>query len=81
MKHQFKPKGVCAKDIEFTLDEVGVIRDVKISGGCQGNSTGIAKLVEGMKSDEVITRLENIRCGGRPTSCPAQLAEALKVAK
>jgi uncharacterized protein (TIGR03905 family) len=77
--HEFKPRGVCAQNIEFDLKE-GIINNVKIHGGCQGNGAGIAKLVEGMKADEVITRLESVKCGGRPSSCPAQLAQALKAA-
>jgi len=78
MKHNYKPNGVCARDIEFNVSEDGVLNNVKISGGCQGNSAGIAKLVEGMKVDEVITRLDGIKCGARTSSCPAQLAAALK---
>ena len=77
MKHEYTPRGVCAGKIEFDVND-GIINNVKIHGGCQGNSTGIAKLVEGMKADEVIEKLESIRCGGRPSSCPAQLAMALK---
>jgi uncharacterized protein (TIGR03905 family) len=80
MKHEFKPKGVCAQNIEFVLTD-GVVRDVNIRGGCQGNSAGIARLVEGMKAADVIERLENVRCGGRSSSCPAQLALALKSAE
>jgi uncharacterized protein (TIGR03905 family) len=80
MKHEYKPNGVCAGKIEFDLNN-GVINDVKIIGGCPGNGSGIAKLVEGMKADDVIGKLENVRCGGRPSSCPAQLAKALREAK
>jgi uncharacterized protein (TIGR03905 family) len=80
MKHEYKPSGVCAAKMEFSLDN-GIVNNVRISGGCQGNGAGIAKLVEGMKADDVIKRLENVRCGGRPSSCPAQLAQALKAAR
>ena len=58
--------------------ENGVIRSLKILGGCHGNSSGISKLVEGMPVEEVISRLKGIRCGFKKTSCPDQLAEALK---
>ncbi|MCL2037372.1 MAG: TIGR03905 family TSCPD domain-containing protein, partial [Oscillospiraceae bacterium] len=74
---EYTPKGVCARKIEITVND-GVLNDVKISGGCSGNGAGIAKLVEGMKTQDVIERLESIRCGGKPSSCPAQLAQALK---
>jgi uncharacterized protein (TIGR03905 family) len=80
MKHEYKPRGVCAQNIEFILND-GIVKDVKIHGGCQGNGAGMAKLVEGMEADEVIARLESVRCGGRSSSCPAQLALALKSAK
>lgn len=58
--------------------EDGTIRDVRFMSGCHGNLQGIGRLVRGMKADEVIARLEGIRCGHRPTSCPDQLAKALK---
>ena len=77
MKYEYTPRGVCAQKIEFTIND-GTLNDVKIYGGCQGNGAGIAKLVEGMKTDDVIERLESIKCGGRPSSCPAQLAAAVK---
>ncbi|MCL1881446.1 MAG: TIGR03905 family TSCPD domain-containing protein [Oscillospiraceae bacterium] len=80
MKHEYQPKGVCAQNFEFALggDNGDVITDVKIHGGCQGFGVGTAKLLVGMKVDDVIERLEGIRCGGKPSSCPAQFAEALK---
>ena len=82
MKYEYTPNGVCAAKFEFDIapDKSGddVINEVKISGGCPGNGAGIAKLVAGMKVDEVIERLENIRCGNRASSCPAQLAIALR---
>ena len=79
MKHEYTPHGVCAKKIEFVINN-GIIDDVIISGGCAGNGVGIAKLVTGMKAVDVIERLENVRCGGKASSCPAQLAMALKSA-
>ncbi len=71
------PRGVCARLIEFDVEEKKV-KNVKFTGNCSGNSQGIAALVEGMEVKEVIKRLENIRCVGKSTSCPAQLAQALK---
>jgi len=66
--------------IDFELDG-DIIKSVKFLGGCHGNTQGIAKLVEGMKIDDVIEKLEGTDCGGRGTSCPDQLARALKEAK
>ena len=74
------PKGVCSRQIQFKIDG-DVVRDVKYTGGCNGNLQGIAKLVEGMKVDEVIQKLEGIKCNGKGTSCPDQLAKALKAYK
>ena len=62
----------------YLVLEDGVIRAVRVLGGCHGNLQGISKLVEGMKVEEVIARLDGIRCGGKATSCPDQLAQALK---
>jgi uncharacterized protein (TIGR03905 family) len=80
VRHEYTPRGVCAGKIEFTVNN-GTVADVKIVGGCPGNGAAVAKLVEGMKSEEVIARLENVRCGGKPSSCPAELAKALKAVK
>lgn len=74
----YKTKGTCSQAIEFEIDENKVLHNVKFIGGCSGNTQGIAKLVEGMDTDEVIRRLEGINCGGRGTSCPDQLSLALK---
>ncbi len=76
----YVPRGVCSRQIQFSLDG-DVVRDVKFTGGCHGNLQGIAKLVEGMKVDEVIERLEGIDCNGKGTSCPDQFAKALKAYK
>lgn len=74
--YQFKTSGVCAQSILFDVVD-NKLTNVQFIGGCMGNTTGIAKLVEGMDVDEVISRLEGIKC--RPTtSCPDQLAKALK---
>ena len=59
----------------------GIVKDVKFEGGCNGNTKGVATLVIGMKADDVIEKLKDIKCGFKNTSCPAQLAEALKQAK
>lgn len=72
----FKTQGVCAQSIEFEIVD-HKIHNVKFNGGCPGNTTGVGKLVEGMDIDDVIKKLEGIKC--RPTtSCPDQLAKALK---
>lgn len=76
----YVPKGVCSRQIQFKLDG-DVVRDVKFTGGCNGNLQGISKLVEGMKIDDVIEKLEGINCNGKGTSCPDQLAQALKAYK
>ena len=80
MAQTYKTKGVCARAIEFELAEDNKICNVKFIGGCDGNTTGISKLVEGMDANEVIKRLEGVNCGGKGTSCPDQLAKALKEA-
>jgi len=77
MKYEYTPRGVCSRKMIFDI-EGGVIRSLEVIGGCNGNLKGISSLVEGMRVDDVISRLEGISCGGRPTSCPAQIAEALK---
>ena len=70
----YQPRGVCSRRMTLEVEE-GVIR---IQGGCDGNLQGISRLVEGMEVSEAIRRLDGIRCGGKPTSCPDQLAQALK---
>ncbi|MDO5389796.1 MAG: TIGR03905 family TSCPD domain-containing protein [Eubacteriales bacterium] len=76
----YRTRGVCSQAIEYEVQD-GVVHNVKFIGGCSGNTQGVAALVEGMKVDEVISRLEGINCGGRGTSCPDQLAKALKAAQ
>lgn len=73
----YTPRGVCSRQIEIELDG-DVITSCKFTGGCSGNTQGVGALVKGMKVSEAIARLEGIRCGFRPTSCPDQLAKALK---
>ncbi|MBQ7768519.1 MAG: TIGR03905 family TSCPD domain-containing protein [Oscillospiraceae bacterium] len=80
MQFECKTKGTCSQRIYFRIED-GKVYDVEFLGGCNGNLQGIGKLVEGMDVDEVISRLEGIRCGMKPTSCPDQLATALKKAK
>ena len=77
---RYKKSGVCPSAIEFELDDQKKIHNVKFQGGCSGNTQGVARLVEGMEAEEAIRRLEGIRCGVRPTSCPDQLSKALKEA-
>ena len=72
---EYKTKGVCSMAIQYDIDDEQKVHNVKFIGGCSGNTQGVAKLVE-----EVIARLEGIQCGRRPTSCPDQLATALKEA-
>lgn len=76
----YKTKGVCASSIEFEIDGEKKVRSVKFNGGCSGNTQGVACLVEGMDVNEAIKRMEGIRCGFKATSCPDQLAQALKQA-
>lgn len=76
----YKTKGTCSSAIQFEVKD-GKVYNVAFQGGCNGNLKGIGSLVEGMEVDEVIKRLEGTRCGFKPTSCPDQLAQALKAAK
>lgn len=73
----FKTSGVCAKEINFSIDS-GIIKRVSFTGGCNGNLKGMGLLLEGMKVEDVISKLEGTKCGPRETSCPDQLAKALK---
>ena len=73
----YKTHGVCSREISFDIKD-NKVTNVHFLGGCSGNTQGIAKLIEGMDMDEAISRLEGIHCGPRPTSCPDQLARALK---
>ena len=75
---RYTTKGTCSMAIEYELDDEQRVHNVKFIGGCSGNTQGVAKLVEGMPVKEVISHLEGIKCGSRPTSCPDQLATALK---
>lgn len=79
MHYEYKTKGTCSQRILFDIED-GKVGNVQFIGGCNGNLQGISKLVEGMDVNEVIQRIENIHCGFKPTSCPDQLAKALKEA-
>ena len=80
MQYEYTTKGTCSRSILFEI-EYNKLKNVQYIGGCNGNLKGIGSLVEGMDVDEVIARLEGTTCGGKPTSCPDQLAQALKEAK
>lgn len=75
----FYPEGVCSMMIEIALDG-DVISEVVFTGGCNGNLSGISKLIQGMKAQDVIDKLEGTRCGFKDTSCPDQLSKALRAA-
>jgi len=78
--YEYKTKGTCSQMIYFDVQD-NKLTDVKFMGGCNGNLKGIAKLVDGMDIDEVIARIEGVTCGMKKTSCPDQLAQALKAYK
>ena len=80
MTVRYQTRGTCARQITFDLED-GIVRNVRFDGGCSGNAKGVSALVEGMTADEAIRRLEGIRCGFESTSCPDQLAQALKRAQ
>ncbi|MBR2122768.1 MAG: TIGR03905 family TSCPD domain-containing protein [Lachnospiraceae bacterium] len=69
--------GTCSSRIDLTVDENHIIQDVRFTGGCNGNLQGVSRLVTGMKAEDAIEKLEGIRCGFKPTSCPDQLSKAL----
>jgi len=77
----YTPTGVCSRVIDVTADENDVIQQVFFVGGCNGNLQGISQLVKGQKIDDVISRLQGIRCGAKSTSCPDQLSAALRELK
>jgi uncharacterized protein (TIGR03905 family) len=82
MKHTlYKTQGTCSQLIDVTVDDNGIIQQVFFYGGCHGNLQGICRLVTGQKIDDVIQKLNGIRCGGKLTSCPDQLCRALETLK
>ena len=80
MDYEYKTRGVCSRKINFSVED-GKVCKVSFDGGCNGNGKGVAALVEGMDVDEAIRRMEGIKCGMKNTSCPDQLAQALRQAK
>ena len=80
MKYNFQPRGVCSRMITLDVED-NKIKSCAFMGGCNGNLQGISSLVKGMDVDEAIAKLEGIDCAGRGTSCPDQLAKALKAIK
>lgn len=80
MQYEYKTSGTCSQRIFFEIED-GKLKNVQFLGGCNGNLKGIGSLVEGMDVDEVIARLEGTTCGMKNTSCPDQLAKALKAVK
>ena len=79
MQYEYTTKGTCSRSILFDIED-GKVKNVQFIGGCNGNLTGIGALVEGMSIEDVIARVEGITCGMKSTSCPDQLAQALKKA-
>ena len=79
MTIEYQPQGVCSRVMRVTVED-GIVQDVEVVGGCSGNLQGIISLVKGMRAEDVIARLEGIRCGGKPTSCPDQLSKAIRKA-
>lgn len=79
MKYTYTTWGTCSRQIDFEIED-GVIKNVVFTSGCNGNLQGISRLVEGMTPEEAISKLEGIKCGTKPTSCPDQFARALKEA-
>ena len=80
MQYEHQNKGTCSRSVLFDIED-GKVKNVQYIGGCNGNLKGIGALVEGMEVDEAIRRLEGIQCGMKATSCPDQLAQALKEVK
>ncbi len=76
MSYSYKTRGVCARAISFDIED-NIVKNIRFIGGCSGNTQGVAKLAEGMTTDEIIEKLSGIRCGFKGTSCPDQLAKAV----
>lgn len=79
MTCSYTPSGVCSRKIEFELTD-GKLHNIRFTGGCNGNAQGLARLAEGMDAEEAARRLEGIKCGFKPTSCPDQLSRAIRKA-
>ena len=80
MTYNYRTRGTCSRAISFDIDENNVVTNIRFEGGCHGNTQGVAKLADGRTADEIIALLSGIRCGFKPTSCPDQLATAIKEA-
>ena len=80
MRYTYNPTGVCSRQFIIDVDD-GIIKDIKIIGGCAGNTLGLSKLLQGMKVDEAIDKLRGIPCGNKGTSCPDQISKALQQIK
>jgi len=80
MKITYRPQGVCSRLMEIEVEDDKIV-SVEVTGGCDGNLKGISSLLKGMPVDEAIERMQGIRCGWKPTSCPDQLSIALRQAK
>ena len=76
MTYSYKPKGVCSRSIDIVIED-NIIQDVVFAGGCSGNLQGVSRLVQGMRVEDAIAKLQGIDCGGKGTSCPDQLTKAL----
>ena len=74
----YRTRGTCSRAIEVEINDEGIVTDVAFSGGCSGNTQGVAALVRGMKAEDAVAKLKGIRCGFRDTSCPDQLALAIE---
>ena len=79
MTYSYTPRGVCSRKIDIELEGT-IIKSVRFTGGCSGNTSGICRLVAGMDANDVIGRIKGTKCGPKPTSCPDQLAHALEAA-
>ena len=77
-RYEYTPRGVCSRKMIFDIDEDGIIRSLEVIGGCNGNLKGIGQLIQGRSVQEVSSLLDGITCGPKPTSCPDQIAQALK---
>ena len=80
MEYKYKTSGTCSREITLNVED-GIVKTASFNGGCGGNLIGISKMIEGLSADEVIEKLEGIKCGFKSTSCPDQLAQALKQIK
>ena len=76
MNYTFRPKGTCSRLMEYEIED-GIIKSLKVTGGCDGNLKGICSIVKGKTVDEVISDFKDIKCGMKPTSCPDQIAKGL----